>query len=83
ERAIIDILRRLRDEGKTLIVVHHDLQTVRRYFDWLLLLNVSVVAMGNVDDVFTADNLRKAYGGQIALLDDSNSLMFAASKRDN
>ncbi|MDN7133853.1 metal ABC transporter ATP-binding protein [Halomonas sp. MC140] len=83
ERAIIDILRRLRDEGKTLIVVHHDLQTVRRYFDWLLLLNVSVVAMGNVDDVFTADNLRKAYGGQIALLDDSNALMFAASKRNN
>lgn len=83
ERAIIDILRRLRDEGKTLIVVHHDLQTVRRYFDWLLLLNVGVVAMGNVDQVFTADNLRKAYGGQIALLDDSNALMFAASKREN
>jgi manganese/zinc/iron transport system ATP- binding protein len=83
ERAIIDILRRLRDEGKTLIVVHHDLQTVRRYFDWLLLLNVSVVAMGDIDDVFTVDNLRKAYGGQIALLDDSDSLMFAASNRGN
>jgi manganese/zinc/iron transport system ATP- binding protein len=83
ERAIIDILRRLRDEGKTLIVVHHDLQTVRRYFDWLLLLNVSVVAMGGIDDVFTVDNLRKAYGGQIALLDDSDSLMFAASNRGN
>lgn len=83
ERAIIDILRRLRDEGKTLIVVHHDLQTVRHYFDWLLLLNVGVVAMGNVDHVFTADNLRKAYGGQIALLDDSNALMFATSKKDS
>ncbi|GAA3903651.1 metal ABC transporter ATP-binding protein [Halomonas cibimaris] len=72
ERAIIDILRRLRDAGKTLIVVHHDLQTVTRYFDWLLLLNVQVVAAGPAEAVFTGDNLRRAYGGQIALLDDSH-----------
>lgn len=69
ERAIIDILRRLRDAGKTLIVVHHDLQTVQRYFDWLLMLNVEVIASGPIDDVFTGDNLKRAYGGQIALLD--------------
>lgn len=80
ERAIIDILRRLRDAGKTLIVVHHDLQTVRHYFDWLLLLNVRVVASGQADDVFKVDHLRQAYGGQIALLNDSDALMFAASK---
>ncbi|MCW4150678.1 MULTISPECIES: metal ABC transporter ATP-binding protein [Halomonadaceae] len=80
ERAIIDILRRLRDAGKTLIVVHHDLQTVRHYFDWLLLLNVRVVASGQADDVFKVEHLRQAYGGQIALLNDSDALMFAASK---
>ncbi|AIA74234.1 manganese ABC transporter ATP-binding protein [Halomonas campaniensis] len=80
ERAIIDILRRLRDAGKTLIVVHHDLQTVRNYFDWLLLLNVRVIASGKAEDVFNIDYLRQAYGGQIALLNDSDSLMFAASK---
>ncbi|MGS2745015.1 metal ABC transporter ATP-binding protein [Halomonas sp. LS-001] len=80
ERAIIDILRRLRDAGKTLIVVHHDLQTVRNYFDWLLLLNVRVIASGKAEDVFNIDHLRQAYGGQIALLNDSDSLMFAASK---
>lgn len=80
ERAIIDILRRLRDAGKTLIVVHHDLQTVCNYFDWLLLLNVRVIASGKAEDVFNIDYLRQAYGGQIALLNDSNSLMFAASK---
>ncbi|WP_136066346.1 metal ABC transporter ATP-binding protein [Modicisalibacter radicis] len=70
ERAIVDILHRLRDAGKTVIVVHHDLQTVRNYFDWLLLLNVRVIAQGAVGEVYTADNLRKAYGGQIALLDE-------------
>ena len=80
ERAIIDILRRLRDAGKTLIVVHHDLQTVRTYFDWLLLLNVRVIASGKAEEVFKIDHLRQAYGGQIALLDDNESLMFSASK---
>jgi len=68
ERAIVNILRELRDQGKTLIVVHHDLQTVTSYFDWLMMLNVRVVAQGSVQDVYTADNLRAAYGGQIALL---------------
>jgi manganese/zinc/iron transport system ATP- binding protein len=69
ERAIVDILHKLRDAGKTLIVVHHDLQTVRSYFDWLVLLNVRVIAQGPVREVYTADNLRRAYGGQIALLE--------------
>ena len=68
ERAVIDILRTLRDEGRTLIVVHHDLQTVRSYFDWLVLLNVCVIDQGPVSEVYTAANLRKAYGGQVALL---------------
>ncbi|WNK20331.1 metal ABC transporter ATP-binding protein [Halomonas piscis] len=75
ERAIIDILRRLRDAGKTLIVVHHDLQTVTRYFDWLLILNVQVVASGPANDVFTGENLKRAYGGQIALLNDSHQFV--------
>ncbi|MGO3768450.1 MAG: manganese ABC transporter ATP-binding protein, partial [Vreelandella alkaliphila] len=68
------------DAGKTLIVVHHDLQTVRNYFDWLLLLNVRVIASGKAEDVFNIDYLRQAYGGQIALLNDSDALMFTASK---
>ncbi|XKE44540.1 metal ABC transporter ATP-binding protein [Halomonas organivorans] len=79
ERAIVDILRHLRDDGKTLIVVHHDLQTVRSYFDWLLILNVRVIAQGPVSEVYTADNLKRAYGGQIALLDDTGLLSNQAS----
>jgi manganese/zinc/iron transport system ATP- binding protein len=68
ERAIVNILRELRNEGKTVIVVHHDLQTVTTYFDWMLILNVRTIAQGPVKDVYTAKHLRAAYGGQIALL---------------
>jgi manganese/zinc/iron transport system ATP- binding protein len=73
ERTIIALLHRLRDQGKTVIVVHHDLQTVRRYFDWLVLLNVRVIAQGPVAQVYTPDNLRRAYGGQIALFEGSDT----------
>lgn len=69
ERAIVDILHRLRAQGKTLVVVHHDLQTVRSYFDWMVILNIRAIAQGPVSQVYTAENLRKAYGGQIALIE--------------
>ncbi|MGY6647086.1 MAG: metal ABC transporter ATP-binding protein [Salinarimonas sp.] len=71
ERVIVDVLHGLRDAGKTVIVVHHDLQSVARYFDWLIMLNTRVVAQGRVSDVYTAENLRAAYGGQIALIETS------------
>ena len=75
EAAIIDILRTLRERGKTAIVIHHDLQTVPEYFDNVLLLNMRVVASGSVDEVFTADNLQKTYGGRLTLLDEVSEAM--------
>jgi manganese/zinc/iron transport system ATP- binding protein len=71
ERAIVDILHELRNAGKTSLVVHHDLQTVPEYFDEVLLLNMRLVAAGPVSQVFTPDNLRKTYGGKLALLDQA------------
>ena len=68
ERAIISLLKELREAGKTVVVVHHDLQTVSEYFDWVTLLNVRCIASGPVDDVFTEANLRLAYGGRVAFL---------------
>ncbi|HEY8496734.1 MAG TPA: metal ABC transporter ATP-binding protein [Limnochordales bacterium] len=68
ERQIIGLLRELRSRGKTVLVVHHDLQTVPQYFDWLVLLNVRIIAQGPIEQVYTLENLRHTYGGQIRLL---------------
>lgn len=68
ERAIIDLLRALRERGKTVVVVHHDLQTVPEYFDHVMLLNVRRIASGPVDEVFTEDHLRATYGGRVAFV---------------
>ena len=70
EAAIIAVLRELRDRGKTLLVVHHDLPTARQYFDDLLLLNMNVVAFGKTSDVFTAELLQKTYGGRLTILSE-------------
>lgn len=69
EAAIILLLKRLRDDGKTAVVVHHDLRTVRQYYDHLVVLNRTIIADGETEKVFTADNLYRCYGGQIAVID--------------
>ena len=66
EKAIIAVLKSLRDEGKTVIAVHHDLATVPEYFDDVLILNVRKVAEGPVAEAFTEDALNTAYGGRLA-----------------
>jgi manganese/zinc/iron transport system ATP- binding protein len=69
ERAIISILHELRSRGKTVFVVHHDLQTVADYFDSVALLNVSIVAAGPIDEVFTHELIERTYGGHVAGLE--------------
>jgi len=68
ERAIVEVLREMKDSGRTVIAVHHDLQTVPEYFDEVILLNMRVVAAGPVAEVFTRENLQKTYGGRLTPL---------------
>ena len=68
ENAIVQILQALNGRGKTVLVVHHDLQTVAQYFDWVTLLNVEVIASGPTAQAFTRENLRRTYGGRVAHL---------------
>lgn len=62
EKALFSILKELKEKNKTVIAVHHDLQTVTEYFDHVVLLNVKKIADGKVNDVFTGENLEKTYG---------------------
>ena len=83
ERAIVSLLQSLRAAGKTVIVVHHDLQTVPEYFDWVTMLNVRKIASGPVVEVFTEHNLRLTYGGRIAFLErDTNGGQPPSSQSD-
>lgn len=66
EKAILGVLRKLKADGKSVLVVHHDLETVRDYFDDVLLLNIRKLVSGPVDTVFTEEALQRAYGGRLA-----------------
>lgn len=65
ERAIMKILKELKEQRKTVMIVHHDLQTVAEYFDWVLLINRTVIAHGPTDKAFTKENIMKTYGGNL------------------
>lgn len=75
EKAIIQILQNLSKEGKTIIVVHHDLQSVETYFDWVILLNLRLVASGPTKEVFTPAMLEETYGGKLTLLSEVGELV--------
>jgi len=72
EKAIMDILRS--QKGKTILIVHHDLPSVEHYFDWVLLLNTRLLGCGPVKEVFTKENLERAFGKNQSLFDEAANL---------
>jgi len=71
ESAIIELLRNLKEQRRTLLVVHHDLQTAPDYFDSIVLLNMRLVAFGPTSDMFTTPLLQKTYGGRLTILSEA------------
>lgn len=65
ERAIVALLKELKSQGKTVVVVHHDLQTVADYFDWITLINLRIIANGPTEEAFCEGNIRRTYGGGV------------------
>ncbi|MGV3761276.1 metal ABC transporter ATP-binding protein [Parapedobacter sp.] len=75
EQAIIELLREMASKGKTIVVVHHDLQSARSYFDWIVLLNMHLIAAGPTDKAFTDETIQQAYGGRLNLLSQVGDVM--------
>lgn len=74
ESVIMGLLKQLKNRGKTIFVVHHDLNSVESYFDWLIILNMRLVASGETQEVFNADTLHAAYGKSYAIFDEALKL---------
>jgi manganese/zinc/iron transport system ATP- binding protein len=75
EKAIITLLQGMTEANKTVIVVHHDLQSVTNYFNWVILLNTRLIANGPTETTFTQKNLQETYGGKLTLLSDVGDLI--------
>lgn len=74
EKSMIELLKKQKEAGKSVFVVHHDLPTVEEYFDWVILLNTRLIAAGPVSEVFTKENLSSAFGKNQALFQEAATL---------
>jgi len=74
EAVIIDLLKKLRAMGKTVFVVHHDLSTVENYFDWVIMLNMRLIACGEMSKAYTPESLNSTYGKSYELFDEALKL---------
>jgi manganese/zinc/iron transport system ATP- binding protein len=77
EHILVDVLRSLRSNGKTIFVVHHDLVTAGKYFDWAIFLNTRLVSNGPMCQVFTSENLYLTYGKNLAIVEEVVKILSA------
>jgi manganese/zinc/iron transport system ATP- binding protein len=75
EKAIVDLLTKMTGQGKTVVAVHHDLQSAAQYFDWIILLNMRLVASAPTREAFTSKLLQETYGGKLTLLAEVGELI--------
>lgn len=82
EHVVFELLRELREQGKTVLVVHHDLRTVPKYFEQVVMLNMRLVAAGPTATTFTQENLHKTYGGRLTVLDAAGDALRAQQRSE-
>ncbi|NHN30063.1 metal ABC transporter ATP-binding protein [Paenibacillus agricola] len=80
EKAIITLLNELKMLKKTVLVVHHDLATVKEYFDWVMLLNLQIIAYGPTEQTFTTEKLQETYGGRLTMLQQDDKSLIIDSR---
>ncbi|HNQ13180.1 MAG TPA: metal ABC transporter ATP-binding protein [Bacteroidia bacterium] len=68
ESALLEIMNQLKKKGKTVVIIHHDIETARNYFDWIVLLNTRLIKSGKTEEVLTQEYLSQAYGGSLSIL---------------
>jgi len=77
ENTIINLLKEMNQEGKSIVVVHHDLNTVSKYFNWLVMMNTRLIASGPTEEIFTTQILQNTYGGRLNILSQVAELIGA------
>jgi manganese/zinc/iron transport system ATP- binding protein len=75
EKSIVTLLMEMARQHKTVVVVHHDLQSVKQYFDWIIMLNTRLIAAGPTSKTFSSENLKETYGGKLTIMDDVADLL--------
>jgi manganese/zinc/iron transport system ATP- binding protein len=75
EKEIMEILSTMKNEGKSIFIVHHDLQSSVDYFDWVIFINRQIIACGEITSTFTLQNLQNTYGGALSILTQINQLV--------
>ena len=73
EEKIIKIIKKMAADGKTVVIIHHDLTKVNEYFDRLILVNRRVIDFGDVEKVFTKENIRETFSGSISFFAEAQS----------
>lgn len=75
ENTIIKLFKEMVKENKTIIVVHHDIYSVKTYFDWTVMLNMRIIASGPTKDVLTSENFKETYGSHLSILTEVGNIV--------
>ena len=77
---MIDLFKKLQQKGKTLVIVHHDLESLEKIFDWVILLNNRLIAQGDLASTYTLENISKTFGKKEEIFSEVASLLHKKKK---